>query len=53
MTMDSSKSWWGLHTQVLDVDHTRVPQTSVVDGRILRVGNHAAVTALGDAQAVS
>lgn len=41
-----------MHTQILDVDHAGVAQTSVVDGDVLRIGNSRAVTALSDAQTV-
>ena len=43
----------GVHTQVLDVNHARVPQTGIIDGRTVRAGNHAAIATLGDAQAVN
>lgn len=41
-----------IRTQILDVDHARLPEAGVVDGGALVVGNHAAVASLGDTQTV-
>jgi hypothetical protein len=42
-----------IRTEVLDMDNTRLLQTSILDSSVLRIGNHAAVTSLGDAQTVN
>lgn len=40
------------HTKILDMNGTLIPQPSVVDSSILRIGNQASITALGDSQTV-
>lgn len=41
-----------VHTEVLDVDYARVTQAGGIDRGIFGIGNHTAVTALGDAKSV-
>lgn len=41
------------HTQVLDVDHTGVAQTSLIDGDVSCIGDHSTVASLGNTQAVN
>lgn len=38
-----------VRTKVLDMDDTRLLQAGILDSVVLRIGNHAAVTSLGDA----
>jgi hypothetical protein len=42
-----------VRTEVLDMNDTRLLQTGILDSSVLRIGNHAAVTSLGDAQTVN
>jgi hypothetical protein len=42
-----------VRTEILDMDDTRLLQAGILDSGVLRVGNHAAVTSLGDAQTVN
>jgi hypothetical protein len=42
-----------VRTEILDMDDTRLLQTGILDSGVLRIGNHAAVTSLGDAQTVN
>lgn len=41
-----------VRTKVLDVDDTRLLQAGILDSGVLRIGNHTAVTSLGNAQTV-
>lgn len=41
-----------IHTKVLDMDDTGLPQSGIFDCRVLRIGNHTAVASFGYAQTV-
>lgn len=38
-----------IHTKVFDMDDAGLPQSGILDSRVLRIGNHTAVTSFGDA----